>query len=448
MGIFKRANNIYITVRDTYTSIGGTSYEEAEEVIIEATNGDLELVSQKKVIMQGLGNGKGDDKSKKTQLLVTKVEGKDSANPYEKVTYKVTRYNQDKVSENDKKRIQWAIKIDGKQEILKEKGQELKLNIKKEWAGKEIIVMPFLTKPTQKVSKKVRITLEEVLIIIGTEQSSQNMANRLMFPAMAVRKLRTKYSNYPFVKVLIFTDGYTERQLSTVEESLSFHNRMVKTTRVNSMEDVINIINTGNISAIKDGAIRKIVGIYIYSHGYIRKEDNEGIIAFGYSGKNASSQELDAEQFSKINKNVFLNDNRTCLYSYACRTGIGTSSENVSNPNKDNSLAQKMANIGGITVFAYMRRSLYKDAWGTQEHRDAYASDNNTESSIASNIKVDIKDWMSLDPDDMKEFSKYRKQEKRIDGAIWNINGAYLDVKAGEEPKGVSSSFDKYIPKK
>ena len=56
MGIFKKANNIYITVRDTYTSISGSSYEEAEEVIIEATNGDLELISQKKVIMQGLGN--------------------------------------------------------------------------------------------------------------------------------------------------------------------------------------------------------------------------------------------------------------------------------------------------------------------------------------------------------------------------------------------------------
>ena len=56
MGIFKKANNIYITVRDTYTSISGSSYEEAEEVIIEATNGDLELVSQKKVVMQGLGN--------------------------------------------------------------------------------------------------------------------------------------------------------------------------------------------------------------------------------------------------------------------------------------------------------------------------------------------------------------------------------------------------------
>ena len=158
MGIFKKANNIYITVRDTYTSISGSSYEEAEEVIIEATNGNLELVSQKKVVMQGLGNGKGDDKSKKTQLLVTKVEGKNTAIPYEKVTYKVTKYNQDKVSENDKKRIQWAIKIDGEQEILKEKGEKLVLTIKDEWAAKEIIVMPFLVKPNEeKVSKITRV---------------------------------------------------------------------------------------------------------------------------------------------------------------------------------------------------------------------------------------------------------------------------------------------------
>ena len=31
MGIFKKANNIYITVRDTYTSVSGSSYEEAED---------------------------------------------------------------------------------------------------------------------------------------------------------------------------------------------------------------------------------------------------------------------------------------------------------------------------------------------------------------------------------------------------------------------------------
>ena len=113
--------------------------------------------------MQGLGNGKGDDKSKKTQLLITKVEGKDNANPYEEVTYKVTKYNQDKVSENDKKCIQWAIKIDSKQEILKEKGEELKLTIKEEWAEKEVIVMPFLKKAIDKVAVRVKILNKNLL---------------------------------------------------------------------------------------------------------------------------------------------------------------------------------------------------------------------------------------------------------------------------------------------
>ena len=56
MGIFKKANNIYITVRDTYTISSGTSYEEAEEVIIRATD-EINLKSAKKVIMQGLNGG-------------------------------------------------------------------------------------------------------------------------------------------------------------------------------------------------------------------------------------------------------------------------------------------------------------------------------------------------------------------------------------------------------
>ena len=56
MGIYKKANNIYITVRDTYTMRAGTSYEEAEEVTITATE-EIELISAKKVIMQGLEGG-------------------------------------------------------------------------------------------------------------------------------------------------------------------------------------------------------------------------------------------------------------------------------------------------------------------------------------------------------------------------------------------------------
>lgn len=56
MGIFKKANNIYITVRDTYTISSGTSYEEAEEITIRATD-EINLISAQKVIMQGLNGG-------------------------------------------------------------------------------------------------------------------------------------------------------------------------------------------------------------------------------------------------------------------------------------------------------------------------------------------------------------------------------------------------------
>lgn len=52
--------------------------------------------------------------------------------------------------------------------ILKEKGEKLVLTIKEEWAGKEIIVMPFLVKPDEKkVSKKVKVIVKMAIIFIN-----------------------------------------------------------------------------------------------------------------------------------------------------------------------------------------------------------------------------------------------------------------------------------------
>jgi len=134
------------------------------------------------------------------------------------------------------------------------------------------------------------------------------------------------------------------------------------------------------------------------------------------------------------------------LYSYACRTGIGVSSEIVNNPLKSNSLAQKMSNHSQIIVHAYMKRSLYEDTWGTQNHRDTYISDNNKGESFVENLKTDIKDVFVDDPNDMSLFTTYISTEKKIDGAIWNSKGAYLPVKAGDFPKGISSSYETYKP--
>ncbi|MCJ7934544.1 MAG: hypothetical protein MUW56_13165 [Chryseobacterium sp.] len=55
MAIVKKANNINIQVANNYTSLSKVSHEESGEVIIEATQQNLELSSQKRAILQGFG---------------------------------------------------------------------------------------------------------------------------------------------------------------------------------------------------------------------------------------------------------------------------------------------------------------------------------------------------------------------------------------------------------
>lgn len=61
-------------------------------------------------------------------------------------------------------------------------------------------------------------------------------------------------------------------------------------------------------------------------------------------------------------------------------------------------------------------------------------------------LKVMLRDMTSSDPKDMEAYTKYRKKEVKVDGAVWNPEGAYVEVKGGSLPPGVPSTFDKYIP--
>lgn len=89
---------------------------------------------------------------------------------------------------------------------------------------------------------------------------------------MGIRKLRTKFAKYPFVRFIIFTGSYTEDQLSKIELSAIYHNKRVECQRVNTIDDVINIINSGDISNKKDKSIRKVKSIlYILMGMYMKK---------------------------------------------------------------------------------------------------------------------------------------------------------------------------------
>lgn len=100
-------------------------------------------------------------------LLVTSVTGKATALPRENVKYEVTGYNLPNAGDKDRKRIKWVVLIDGAKEYRNEQGETLDLLIKKEWAGKEIIVMPYLNEETEDVSVLTVVQKKIAVLFIG-----------------------------------------------------------------------------------------------------------------------------------------------------------------------------------------------------------------------------------------------------------------------------------------
>ncbi len=444
----------------TILKIGKNITKTAESIKINSFNGDLTFNSIKSVVQSAdkeIKHGKYEvgEAGDTEELKVTKLEGPEEVETGSEYTFKANGFNR-KGTADELCNVKWAYQIDNESVVeLKTPGVVIGSSVVKKieidtsfWDSKKLKVYAYMESPSDKVCAEVNIILKEVIIVVGTEQYyTTNSANKLMFAGQAVREVRKYLSNYKGLEVLIFKDGYTESQLSAFSNAILSYNKTARVVQVKTTEQLINFINYGQREGKKSKhEYRKVTKISVYAHGYVRSETNEGVIAFGYNGNNADKQELDNESFSKINKDVFLANNQSHFYSYACRTGIGVSSEVVSNPKKSNSLAQKMSNHGGITVHAYMKRSLYKDTWGTQNHRDTYVSDNDKGSSGWENFKTDIKDALNSDPNDMNAFLEYISTEVMIDGKIWNPKGAYLPVRAGSFPSGVSSNFETYKP--
>lgn len=90
-------------------------------------------------------------------LLVKAATGKSEALPNEVIEYKVTSYNLSNVSDSDRRRVKWDIEIDGKQETLSSKGESIELEMKREWLGKSISLMPYIKQPTPKVRVETHI---------------------------------------------------------------------------------------------------------------------------------------------------------------------------------------------------------------------------------------------------------------------------------------------------
>jgi hypothetical protein len=106
--------------------------------------------------------------------LVQKAGSDTEAWPGQKVECRVTEYNKKDVSEEDKDGVKWVIRIGWKVEELDAKGAITQIKIKKEWAGKEVFVMPYLH--ILRWNIVVRIKVKRFPIIIAESHHKRELS--------------------------------------------------------------------------------------------------------------------------------------------------------------------------------------------------------------------------------------------------------------------------------
>ena len=99
-------------------------------------------------------------RKERIHVHVESITGNETALPNEKVTFTVNRYNTYQVEESEKDKIRWAVKVDREQKNIPfARGETIKLEMKNEWEGKEIVVMAkhFFGKFSETVSQKTKV---------------------------------------------------------------------------------------------------------------------------------------------------------------------------------------------------------------------------------------------------------------------------------------------------
>ena len=121
--------------------------------------------------------------------------------------------------------------------------------------------------------------------------------------------------------------------------------------------------------------------------------------------------------------------------SYACRTGMGNRTEFF--PQTDKSLAQLLADHLQIKVRAFVRRSDYKNTWGSFEERQL------GKLCGISNKAVPGEEWCKK----WNALADERYENKKAFKFAYQIMGAINPVISGSSPFGAPGGYFEFLPK-
>lgn len=272
--------------------------------------------------------------------------------------------------------------------------------------------------------------LSPELIAVAGSQHDDRSGNKMMFIGQAVRELAEFQRNKPRLSrtLVVFTAGYSAEMLASARESAELYQADFVT--VQSVEELFRYLNQG-----KDRKQSPIEHLALFSHGVPQR------IAFGHELADESSMDLSVLNYRKLSPAAFADDAR--LDSHACRTGMGNQPDLPIEeavqfyPQTNESLAQLLANHLRVKVRAYIRRSDYRNTWGSFEERrlaDLCGLSDNQAPSIAW-----CRSWAELD--------KERRKNSSENKYTYQTSGAMSPVISGTTPYGAPRGQLEFIPR-
>ncbi|MCQ4326055.1 hypothetical protein CXK94_17190 [Stutzerimonas stutzeri] len=287
-----------------------------------------------------------------------------------------------------------------------------------------------LVQPGSSAPTAAKKPLTPELIAVAGSQHDKGSGNKMMFIGQAVRELAEFKRSKPALArtLVVFTPSYTDAMLSAARSSAkAYGTELVSVTNAN---ELIDYLNKG-----KDRQQSPIEHLSLFSHGVPHR------IAFGYQLAGDFQMSLDVLSYNKISPLAFSSTAR--IDSYACRTGMGNRSDFPIEdgiqffPQTNESLAQLLADHLQTKVRAFVRRSDYKNTWGSFEERQlgklCGISDN------AAPGEEWCRKWRAL--------AKERESNNNMLDFTYQTMGAINPVISGETPLGVPGGHFEFLPK-
>ena len=281
---------------------------------------------------------------------------------------------------------------------------------------------------TEKWYNKTRNTIKDTFGLPFSEGEIAQFINQ------GIRKLRaykTEISNAKRQKkdrsyLLVFKECYKPKVFETAQKIATYWGAEFKV--LDSNTELVNFING------REAEQHRIQQLDVFSHGVV------GTIEFGYDTEKRNSYAFSAEQVKLLKRTMFYGD--AIITSYACRTGIGSDKKEFNHgddPKFKLSLAQKMVDHLGVTVYAYARRSDYQDTYGTDKDR-----------KIANDEKLQakVKEYDRKVEEYRKQKNRYQQQLNDYQKELETYRASGVDKKNATELPGKKAPVPPQRPKK